>query len=321
MAEWRSMAVWAAAALAGAAARGEVVDQHRMAEWRFAVTNATDRPQTVESVRMSCPCLKAEDISGREIAPGKVLEFGVVFDPAGLEGEVERTAWVTLAPSGRMETFTVRETVRTRLGLKPSGAAFGDVQKGDTGRELRAVLSGYAAPGARLGPPRRLEENPGTAVFDVRLGEDGKTVSATFARQDVLPGVYAETWVVPTDDREVPELRFAASARVLDRTGVAVTPRELVVDADERGAARAVLVRGMDGTSVRVLSAATEPVAWGTAAVSERQGGGWRVDVRDIDAGVVAEFAEEPFLEIKTDSSGLEFLRIPLRVYREGVAE
>ena len=61
IAEWRSVAVWAAVALAGAAARGEVVDRHRVAEWRFAVTNGTEAVQTVEGVRVSCPCLKAED--------------------------------------------------------------------------------------------------------------------------------------------------------------------------------------------------------------------------------------------------------------------
>ena len=66
----KSTVFLAMAAVAGMDARGEVVDQHRVAEWRFAVTNGTEAVQTVEGVRVSCPCLRAEDIAGREIAPG-----------------------------------------------------------------------------------------------------------------------------------------------------------------------------------------------------------------------------------------------------------
>ena len=37
---------------------GAVVDSHKPVTYHFAVTNTTDKPQMIESVRTSCACLK-----------------------------------------------------------------------------------------------------------------------------------------------------------------------------------------------------------------------------------------------------------------------
>ena len=138
-------------------------DAHRPVTYHFAVTNTTDKPQTVESVRTSCACLKVKvaDATGR-VPPGGVLPFEVVFNPTGMEGHVEKRVWVTLAPSGglpgtarltKIVTFDVAADVRLRLGFKPMDAAFGVIRRSETGREIVTKLSGYVADGAKLGTP------------------------------------------------------------------------------------------------------------------------------------------------------------------------
>lgn len=305
IAEWRSMAFWAAAALSVAAARGEVVDAHRVAEWRFAVTNGTEAVQTVEGVRVSCPCLKTEDIAGREVAPGEALEFGVSFDPTGLEGRVLREAEVRLVPSGEVQRFVVDADVRVRLGLGGGSASFGVVEDGEV-REVRLELRGYAAQEARITGV----EGPERAVFRVEAEEDGRGVRVTApgAGERLAPGTVAETWTVRTDDAEVPEIRLPASAVFSGRVGV--TPSVLEVERGERGASRAVVLRGRDGERFRVTWAATGPVKWGKTSVEERPLGGWMVRVEGIDA----EGDGERFLEISTDMPGMETIRVPLRV-------
>ncbi len=95
------------------------IDAHKTVTYHFAVTNTTDKPQTVESVRSSCACLKvlvgsrvprdrdgravsplaAEDATER-VPPGGVLPFDVELNPSGMEGHVEKRVWVALAPIG-----------------------------------------------------------------------------------------------------------------------------------------------------------------------------------------------------------------------------
>ena len=43
-------------------------DAHKPVMYHFAVTNATDKPQTVESVRLSCACLKVQMGGARPVA-------------------------------------------------------------------------------------------------------------------------------------------------------------------------------------------------------------------------------------------------------------
>ena len=40
------------------AARSATIDAHKSVTYHFAVTNTTDKAQTVESIRTSCACLK-----------------------------------------------------------------------------------------------------------------------------------------------------------------------------------------------------------------------------------------------------------------------
>ena len=260
MADWKSMALLAAVALAGMNAKGDdamagrvvlnappggamatsrpTVDAHRPVTYRFAVTNTTDKPQTIESVRTSCACLMVKAATSAALPPQGVLPFDVEFNPAGMEGHVEKRVWVTLAPSKKIETFDVAADVRLRLGFKPMDAAFGVIRRSDTGREIVAKLSGYAAEGVKLGTPcvSTLMEDLATkntkdtknlrasaplsekndTVFDARLAPDGKGIVVKFRERNVLPGIYSEVWTIPTSDKEIPEIKFPVSARVAD---------------------------------------------------------------------------------------------------------
>lgn len=309
MAEWRSRAVWAAVVLAGAAVQGEIVDEHKVSAYRFAVTNGTEEVQLVEGVWVSCPCLKAEDITGREVAPGEALEFGVEFDPSGLEGRVLRTAEVRLSPSGEVQRFVVDAEVKVRLGLEGESASFGVVDDGEP-REMRLALRGHAAREARVSGV----EGPEGAVFRVEVEEDGRgvVVSVPGARERRVAGTVAETWTVRTDDAEVGEILLPVSAVFAGRVGV--SPAVLEVGRGEWDAKRVVVVRGREGERFRVTGAATGPVAWGKTTVEERPRGGWIVRVENIDAATAGGGEGESFLTISTDVPGMETIWVPLRV-------
>ena len=142
------------------------IDAHKPVTYHFAVTNTTDKPQTVESVRTSCACLKVKVATGATLPPGGVLPFDIVFNPAGMEGPVTKHVWVTLDPSKKVETFAISENVRLRLGFKPMDAAFGVIRRSDTGREIVAKLSGYAAEDVTLGTPFLAAKNAKDAKSD-----------------------------------------------------------------------------------------------------------------------------------------------------------
>lgn len=369
---------------------GAVVDSHKPVTYHFAVTNTTDKPQTVESVRTSCACLKVmpnaectmHNENGTEggtrrpaepsdaIPPGGVLPFDVELNPAGMEGPVEKRVWVTLAPIGgspgtarptRIVTFDIAADVRLRLGFKPMDAAFGVIRRSDTGREITAKLSGYVANCVVLGEPffaaKNAEDaksdnissnslrlcasalNNQSAIFDVRLGADGKSIVAKFRDRNVLLGIYSETWTIPTSDAEIPEIKFIVSARVAD--AVSVTPQVITVGWGEPACSRMVMVRTVgarvprdrDGRAVsplpaadatervppmHILSAETKPRKWGDVKITQRPMNGWRIDIENIDPREVRQFSKRPFLEVKTNLPGMESFEIPLRVVNDG---
>ena len=312
------------------------IDAHRPVTYHFAVTNTTDKPQTVESVRTSCACLrvKVADAQAR-VPPGWVWPFEVVFNPSGMEGHVEKRVWVTLAPAGgspgtarptQIVTFDVTADVRLRLGFKPMDAAFGVIRRSETGREIVAKLSGYAEDGVKLGEPVLAAKNAKDAknVFDLQLGADGKSLVVKFRERNVLPGIYSETWTIPTSDPEIPEISFPVSACVAD--AVAVTPQVITVGWDESVCARMVMVR--EGFShkehkvhkegFQILSAETKPRKWGEVKITPRPLNGWRIDIENIDPREVRQFSKRPFLEVKTNLPGMESFEIPLRVADDG---
>ena len=316
------------------------IDAHKPVTYHFAVTNTTDKPQMVESVKTSCACLKVAMGVRRDVdnAPcqdvtlpsGGVLPLDVVFNPAGMEGNVEKRVWVTLAPSKKIVVFDVAANVRLRLGFKPMDAAFGVIKRGETGREIVAKLSGYAADGATLGEPIIAAKNAKAAksVFDVRIGAGGKSLVVKFREKDVLPGIYSETWTIPTSDPEIPEISFPVSARVAE--AVAVTPQVITVGWDEPLCSRMVMVR--DGNfshkehkvhkeGFQILSAETKPRKWGDVKITPRPLNGWRIDIENIDPREVRQFSKRPFLDVKTNLSGMESFEIPLRVVQNGGAE
>ena len=105
--------------------------------------------------------LTAADATGC-IPPGGVLPFDVEFNPAGMEGHIEKRVWVTLVDSSgamgssrptKIVTFDIVADVRLRLGFKPMDAAFGVIRRSDMGREIVAKLRGYVADGVKLGEP------------------------------------------------------------------------------------------------------------------------------------------------------------------------
>jgi len=320
------------------------VDAHRPVTYHFAVTNTTDKAQTVESVRSSCACLKvkadaqgiprpqavreADALAGVRVPPGGVLPFDVVFDPAGMEGRVDKTVAVTLAPSGKTHVFKVSADVRLRLGFKPMDAAFGVIRRSEAGREIVAKLSGYAAGDAKLGEPflatKNTENTKKASVFDARLSADGKSVVAKFRDRNVSPGIYSETWTIPTSDKEIPEIKFVISARVAD--ALSVTPQVITVGWDEPVCSRMVMVRNdvshkehkEHKGDFKILTAETKPRKWGDVKIMPRPLNGWRIDIANIDPREVRQFSKRPFLEVKTNLPEMESFEIPLRVVQNG---
>ena len=296
---------------------GNAIDAHKTVTCHFAVTNTTDKSQTVESVRSSCACLKATGAASGTLPPSGVLPFDVVFNPAGMEGHVEKLVWVTLAPSGRIETFNVAADVRLRLGFKPMDAAFGVIGRNDTGREIIAKLSGYAAEGVKLGKPRRMggqnikqKENAqaarSTDVFDVSIALDGKSLIAKFRDRNVMPGIYSEVWIIPTNDPEIPEIKFPVTAHVTDI--LSVTPQIITMSKGDPVCSRMVLIRQADRRSgnisnsrFTVLSAETKPRKWGDIDIVKRPLNGWQIKIDNINPAQVAQFSKKPFLEVKTN--------------------
>jgi hypothetical protein len=356
MADGKSIALLAAVFALGAMnaqAAACSTDAHKPVIYHFAVTNMTDKTQTVESVRTSCACLKVTDTTGR-VPPGGVLPLDVIFNPAGMEGTVEKRVWVTLAPSKKIVTFDVAADVRLRLGFKPLDAAFGVIRRNETGREIVAKLSGYAADGVKLDEPVLAAKNAKVAkvetqslrlsasalknetdgVFDVRLGADGKSLVVKFRERNVLPGIYSEVWTIPTSDQEIPEIVFPVSARVAD--AVTVTPQVITVGWNEPVCARMVMVRFSNPVNpvnpveklsasprenFSILSAETKPRKWGDVKITSRPKNGWRIDIENIDSREVRQFSKRPFLEVKTNLPGMELFEIPLRVVNDGGAE
>ena len=323
-------------------------DAHRPVTYHFAVTNTTDKPQTVESVRTSCACLKVKAATSAALPPQGMLPLEVEFNPAGMEGHVEKRVWVTLAPSKKIETFDIVADVRLRLGFKPMDAAFGVIGRSETDREIVANLSGYVADSATLGMPyvshrdteTQREEDTKTlcgsvplcekkdTVFDVSLPPDGKSLVVKFRERNILPGIYSEVWRIPTSDPEIPEITLLVSARVAD--AVAVTPQVITVGWDDPVCARMVMVR--DGNfshkehkvhkeGFQILSAETKPRKWGDVTITPRPLNGWRIDIANIDPREVRQFSKRPFLEVKTNLPGMESFEIPLRVLNEGDAK
>ena len=163
----------------------------------------------------------------------------------------------------------------------------------------------------------------------MRLGDDGRSLVVKLRERNVLPGIYSETWTVPTSAPEIPEIAFPVSARVAD--AVSVTPQVITVGWDEPVCSRMVMMRGGNGQDarpgadaqervppVRILSAETKPRKWGDVKVAQRPLNGWRIDVENIDPREVRQFSKRPFLEVKTNLPEMKSFEIPLRVMQNG---
>ena len=152
-----------------------IVDSHRKVECGFAITNSSDKVWKVIGARSSCACMSVSVQQG-EMKPGEVRSVKVVFNPAGMEGTVEKAVQVDLKP-GKSAIRTYRADVRLRLGFKPTDAAFGVVKRSETGQRLSAALSGSVADDAKIvsiKPPER-------PVFKVEASKDGKGLDVAFA--------------------------------------------------------------------------------------------------------------------------------------------
>lgn len=285
-----------------------VIEQHRPVDCSFAVTNRNWRERKVLGVSGNCACLSTS-VERKTLARGEVLPVKVAFNPAGMEGPVEKL--VTLRLEGKDVEYPIRADVRLRLGFRPRDLDFGVVEAG-TGASVPArscSIGGTAATNAvlTLVPP----PNP---FFDVRL-KDG-VVTAAFREGVRHPGAYTEVWQVRTSDAELPLLKLPVTARVAG--GLSVSPRRLELPRAGGPQTRQVLIRpaAKDGGAPRmkVLSAETRPRAWGDVTVRPRPLGGWLVRVDNIDPVAVRQFSKRPYLEITTDFPGMERFAVPLVV-------
>ena len=113
--------------------------------YQFSVTNAMDKVQTIDCAWSSSACIKLDIDMAKTLAPNESLPFTAVFNPAGMEGKISKTASVKLSPSGEIKVFTIDVDVRLRVGFDPIDATFGVVGRGDMEREIIAKQSLFGA--------------------------------------------------------------------------------------------------------------------------------------------------------------------------------
>ena len=287
------------------------IDQHRVVDCSFAVTNGNWRPRRVLGVKGNCACLDLA-VEPRTLACGEACPVKVLFNPAGMEGPVEKL--VTVRLEGGDVEYPIRADVRLRLGLHPSDAQFGVVASQDGGRARVCTLAGFAAEGVRLALVP-----PANSFFDVRLVETNGVLAvvAALPAGPLAPGLFAETWRVRTGDPEIPEVALPVGARVAG--GLRVSPRTLAVPREGPPCVRTLLLRPDDAKGAfAVLSAETKPRRWADVEVLRRPLGGWLVRLSGIDPAAVRQFSKKPYLEVKTDWPGLETLAVPLDVAPPG---
>ena len=278
------------------------IDQHRVVDCSFSITNNNWRERAVIDAFGNCACLSV-DMERKTLKRGEACRVKVLFNPAGFEGPVEKL--VTVLLDGKKVEYPIKANVRLRLGFRPLDANFGVVAAGKS--PVAPVVCRVAGTVAgetelELVPPQRPH-------FDVRL-EKG-TLTAAFRDEPRFPGLYAEVWTVKTTDTEIPELRVKVAARVSG--GLSVSPQAIELPREGKPAIRQVLIRPEDiKRPLKVLSAETKPRKWGEVKIVERPLNGWQIRIEGIDPEHVRQFSKRPYLEVSTDFPGMETFAIPL---------
>ena len=308
-----------------------VIDQHRKVDCSFVITNRNWRERKVLGVKGNCACLETET-ELKTLARGEALPVKVVFNPAGMEGKVEKL--VTVRMEGKAVEYPVKANVRLRLGFRPGDLNFGVVPAGTAGDGsgvVSARIAGYAATNATLELVA-----PVKPFFDVRLTNG--VLTAAFREGTRYPGHYSEIWEVKTSDAEIPVLKVPVSARVAG--GLNVVPRVIQLPREGEKLSRQVMIRAgsprpdslrpegprdmtksgaardrsADRTAgdFRVLAAETKPRKWGDVTIQKRPLNGWMIRIDDIDPVALRQFSKKPYLEVKTDFPGMETFEIPV---------
>lgn len=281
------------------------IDQHKVVDCSFAITNNNWRERAVLSAYGNCACLSI-DVEKKTLKRGEACPVKVLFNPAGFEGPVDKL--VTVQLDGKKIEYPIKANVRLRLGFRPLDANFGVVAAGETPVapvvcKIAGTVAGETA--LELVPP----EKP---YFDVKL-EKG-IFRAAFREGMRYPGLYAEVWKVKTSDPEIPELRVNVSARVAG--GLSVSPQTIELLPSEGVSRRQVLIRPENiKHPLKVLSAETKPRKWGDVTLTPRPLNGWQITIQGIDPEVVRQFSKRPFLEVTTDFPGMETFSIPLILF------
>ena len=278
------------------------IDQHKVVDCSFAVTNNNWRERAVIDAFGNCACLSV-DVERKTLRRGEASPVKVLFNPAGFEGPVEKL--VTVLLDGKKVECPIKANVRLRLGFRPLDANFGVVAAGKSPvAPVECRIAGTEAGEAALAlvPPEKPH-------FDVTL-KDG-LFSAAFREGPRYPGLYAEVWKVKTSDPEISELKVKVSARVSG--GLSVSPQAIELPREGKPAMRQVLIRPEDiKKPLKVLSAETKPRKWGDVKIVARPFNGWQIRIEGIDPEHVRQFSKRPFLEVTTDFPGMETFSMPL---------
>ena len=282
------------------------IDQHKVVDCSFAITNNNWRERAVLSAYGNCACLSI-DVEKKTLKRGEACPVKVLFNPAGFEGPVSKL--VTVQLDGKKIEYPIKANVRLRLGFRPLDANFGVVAAGQTPvAPIVCKIAGTVAEktSLELVPPEKPH-------FDVKL-EKG-IFRAAFREGMRYPGLYAEVWKVKTSDPEISELRVNVSARVAG--GLSVSPQTIELPREGGVARRQVLIRPENiQHPLKVLSAETKPRKWGDVTLTQRPLNGWQITIQGIDPEVVRQFSKRPFLEVTTDFPGMETFSIPLILRR-----
>lgn len=288
-----------------------VTDARQPLVLEYSLANGMTEAQMVAKVSPSCRCLSVDLQPGRVLEAGEEIVFEVTYwAPWSGGGRVRECVAVTMVPSGQTIEFPVEVETHRRLGFDPTEVAFGTVRLGEMPPEHTVVLAGTMADSVMLGVPVPADRSH---VFGVQLGENRQSLHIRFPEEPPVSGILSETWRIPTDDAELPELPLTVTATV--EGALAAVPTSLVLSSEDRGGRREIRLRRWDDGGFTVQSVTIRPAAHGATATAQRiAGGGWKVMLAGLDASALRQAETPVWIEIETDVPGCARLRVPVRV-------
>lgn len=200
----------------GSVPRGPTLTHH------FRVTNKTNVPIHISSVRVSCGCVSANELKN-ELAPGEETSILARMDTTRFIGPKTVTIYVQFdRPSYEEVRLWVQANGRNDFNMNPDTLAFGQVKRG-TAPESVVAITFYGNSDARITEVKSESNYVMASVKEVRRLDSEVTYELTTRlRQDVPVGKwYTDVWV-RTNNPEMAQVRVPLTVQI--ESALSVTP-------------------------------------------------------------------------------------------------